>query len=393
MKRVAILGGGPAGAITAERLASAGLRAVVIDEKLAWEKPCGGGLTYKAYSKYPYLIENSTPKKIVTETYLSTSTTGAARLNLTKPLVIYSRFDLNSMLLKRAEAAGAEIEKARVLEIERRNQGWALKTKSGTIDADYCVIATGARNSLRDVGTRLGASDSMVALGYYVPAEQAHIDIQFFRGFEGYIWVFPRQGHLSVGICGKGESAQVMRTRLEQYMNERGIPIKGSTFYGHVIPSLERPAWRQNRVAGEGWMAVGDAAGLVDPITGEGLYYAIRSGDLASNVILADAHAPSELAQAYNAALHRDFTEDLELASRLAKRIFLGRFLLGTVPERMIQFMRRSPTFCDLLQDIFAGTQNYLDLKARLLKNLNGTFHEALMNTCLGRLVPGTSRV
>ncbi len=393
MKRVAILGGGPAGAVAAERLASAGLRAVVIDEKLAWEKPCGGGLTYKAYSKYPYLIDNDTPKKIVTETYLSTSSTGAARLNLSKPLLIYSRLDLNSMLLKRAEAAGAEIEKARVLEIERRSQGWALKTRSGTINADYCVIATGARNSLREVGTRLGASDSMVALGYYVQTEQEHIDIQFFRGFEGYIWVFPRQGHLSVGICGKGDSAQVMRARLEQYMNERGIPIKGSTFYGHVIPSLERPAWRQNRVSGEGWMAVGDAAGLVDPITGEGLYYAIRSGDLASSVILADAHAPSELAQAYRAAIHRDFTEDLELASRLAKRIFLGRFLLGTVPERMIQFMRRSPTFCDLLQDIFAGTQNYLDLKARLLKNLNGTFHEALMNTCLGRLVPGTSRV
>jgi geranylgeranyl reductase family protein len=393
MKRVAILGGGPAGAVTAERLANSGLRTIVIDEKLAWEKPCGGGITYKAYSKYPYLIENATPKRVVTETYLSTSSTGSARLNLTKPLLIYSRLELNGMLLKRAEAAGAEIEKARVLEIERRSKGWALKTKSGIIDADYCVIATGARNPLRDVGTRLGVHDSMVALGYYVPSEQEHIDIQFFRGFEGYIWVFPRHGHLSVGICGKGESAQAMRARLERYMNERGIAIKGSKFYGHVIPSLERPAWRDNRVAGDGWMAVGDAAGLVDPITGEGLYYAIRSGDLAAGVILGDVQPLSELAQAYRAALQRDFTEDLELASRIAKRIFLGRFLLGTVPERMIQFMRRSPTFCELLQDVFAGTQNYLDLKARLLKNLNGTFHEALMNVCLRRLVPGTSRV
>jgi flavin-dependent dehydrogenase len=330
---------------------------------------------------------------VLTETYLSTSSTGSARLSLTKPLLIYSRLELNGMLLKRAEVAGAEIEKARVLKIERRCQGWALKTKSGTIDADYCVIATGARNPLRDVGTRLGVHDSMVALGYYVPTEQEHIDIQFFRGFEGYIWVFPRHGHLSVGICGKGETAQAMRARLERYMNERGIAIKGSKFYGHVIPSLERPAWRDNRVAGDGWMAVGDAAGLVDPITGEGLYYAIRSGDLAADVILADAHAHSELAQAYRTTLHRDFTEDLELASRIAKRIFLGRFLLGTVPERMIQFMRRSPTFCELLQDVFAGTQNYLDLKARLLRNLNGTFHEALMNVCLRRLVPGTSRV
>ena len=63
MKSVAVLGGGPAGATVAERLASAGLKTIVIDEKLAWEKPCGGGLTYKAYTQYPYLIENDTPKK------------------------------------------------------------------------------------------------------------------------------------------------------------------------------------------------------------------------------------------------------------------------------------------------------------------------------------------
>ena len=66
MKRVAILGGGPAGAFAAEQLASAGLSVQLFDEKLAWEKPCGGGLTYKAYSQYPFLLENSTPKRIVT---------------------------------------------------------------------------------------------------------------------------------------------------------------------------------------------------------------------------------------------------------------------------------------------------------------------------------------
>src|ERR1035437_2157433 len=63
MKRVAILGGGPAGAFAAEKLASAGLGVVLMDEKLAWEKPCGGALTHKAYSQYPFLIENSTPKR------------------------------------------------------------------------------------------------------------------------------------------------------------------------------------------------------------------------------------------------------------------------------------------------------------------------------------------
>jgi geranylgeranyl reductase family protein len=386
MKRVAVLGGGPAGAFAAERLAGSGLNVILLDEKLAWEKPCGGGLTYKAYSQYPFLIENSTPKRLVKQSYLSTSRTGAAKLSLTKPVVIYSRFELNQMLLKRAESAGAQLEKTRVLEINRQGCGWVVKTRAGNIDADYCVVATGARNTLREVGTQWTAGDTMVALGYYVPSEQEHIDIQFFPKFEGYIWVFPRNGHLSVGICGKGESAQVLRQRLERYMAEKDLTLAGATFYGHVLPSLQRPAWKSNRVSGEGWMAVGDSAGLVDPITGEGLYYAIRSADIATQALI------SGQAKSYSARLRHDFTEDLELASRLAKRLFLDTFLYGSVPERMIQFMRRSPTFCEILQDLFAGTQSYLDLKQRLLKNLNGTIQDVAMNLFLHRLVPGANR-
>ena len=388
MKRVAVLGGGPAGAFAAERLARAGLRTIVFDEKLAWEKPCGGGLTFKAYNQYPFLLENNTPKKLVTETYLSAPRAGAVKMGLTQPLVIYSRFDLNRMLLERAEHAGAQLEKSRVLELERKSTSWLIRTRTGSLEADYCIVATGARNSLRNVGTEWTASDTMYALGYYVPSQQNHIDIQFLPKLEGYIWVFPRCGHLSVGICGKGEPAQSLRVRLERYMQERSIPYKDATFYGHMLPSLESSRWKQNRVSGEGWLAVGDAGGLVDPITGEGLYYAMRSGDLASQVLLNESHSLAEKAQAYCAMLRRDFAADLEFGSTLAKRVFLGRFLCRTVPARMVDFIRRSPRFRALMQDLFAGTQPYLGLKSRLFRNLNGTLQEVIMNLFLQKVIP-----
>jgi geranylgeranyl reductase family protein len=385
MSRVAVLGGGPAGAFTAERLARAGMRVTLFDEKLAWEKPCGGGLTYKAYHQYPFLLENETPKKIVSRTRITSPRVGSAQLDLTRPLLIYSRYELNGMMLSRAEHAGVQIEKTRVTDLCRSGSGWSLRTLEGELSAEYCVVATGARNALRDVGTEWSAANKMVAMGYYIPVDRDHIDIEFIPGYAGYIWIFPRNGHLSAGICAKGVPSQALRRRLEDYLAQNDIPLKDATFYGHVIPSLEKPEWRSNRVAGPGWMAVGDAAGLVDPITGEGLYYAMRSADLAAKSLLTDCERPDE---AYRALLHREFTDEMELASRLANRLYLGRFLYGDVPARMIQFMRRSPTFRHVMQDLFAGTQGYLDLKTRLVQSLNGTVRDVLMACYFRGVVP-----
>jgi hypothetical protein len=79
---------------------------------------------------------------------------------------------------------------------------------------------------------------------------------------------------------------------------------------------------------------------------------------------------------------------DLEFGSRLAKRLFLGRFLLGSVPERMVQFTRRSPRFAAVMQDLFAGRQQYLGLKRRLLRNLNGSLYDIGMSFGFSKLVP-----
>src|ERR1022692_3864088 len=112
-------------------------------------------------------------------------------------MVIYSRFDLNRMMLQRAERAGAQIEKTRITGMERQGAGWRLRTAGGKVDADFCIVATGARNPLRDVGTQLTPPDTMSALGYYVAGDQERIDIQFLPDLEGYIWIFRSEEHTS----------------------------------------------------------------------------------------------------------------------------------------------------------------------------------------------------
>lgn len=381
MTTVAVLGGGPAGAAAARQLAFSGVRAVLFDEKMAWEKPCGGGVTYKAYQQYPFLLESGRYRS-VTKTRLHNQRAGAARLQLDKPMLIFSRKDLNQLLLDRAQAAGAELRRERVLAMDRITAGWTVRTASGTLQADFAIVATGARNPLRQAGTVLSPADSMTALGYYIPQSQAHVDIEFFPGMEGYAWVFPRQDHLSVGICGKSESAQAMRRRLEAYMDSNGIQWRGAAFYGHLLPSLEAEGWRRNRLAGDGWLAVGDAAGLVDPVTGEGIYYAMRSGEIAGDLVA--AHRESDYAR----SIGQEFGGDLAYAATLARRLFLGRYLLGDNTARLIQFLRRSPRLRAITQELFAGTMPYHDLRKQIKKNLHFTLTEIGVNLFLRRMVP-----
>ena len=117
MKEIVIVGGGPAGALCGERLATAGFQVTIFDERLAWEKPCGGGLTHKAIETYPFLLDTPHPKKLVRTAELISSRGHRARFEMSHPIVIYSRKILNGLLLERAEAAGCTAICARVTSV------------------------------------------------------------------------------------------------------------------------------------------------------------------------------------------------------------------------------------------------------------------------------------
>jgi flavin-dependent dehydrogenase len=390
--KVAVLGGGPAGAMAAATLAARGVETVLLDEKLAWEKPCGGGLTWKAYDRYPFLLDNPVPKRLVTHTGLGDPRAGSTMVKLARPLVIYSRKDLNALLLERAAAAGARLVKERVRGLERAGAVWRVQTASGGFEAEYVVVCLGARNPLRDYGSEFAPGDTMTALGYRTEVGQAHIDLQFFPKFEGYLWIFPRCGQGSVGIGGKSESAQLMRERLERWMERRGLDYRHASFYAHMIPALEPSSWATNRIGGEGWMAAGDAAGLVDPVTGEGIYYALRSGELAAETLLNDAVPLERKHIVYREAVRTEIMDELEAGSRLAPKFYLRPFLFSGMTARMIQFIRHSPAVSEVMQDLFAGTQSYRSLKARLVGRAQRSLVEILRSTVLRRrpFVEGT---
>src|SRR2546429_6823134 len=118
--------------------------------------------------------------------------------------------------------------------------------------------------------------------GYFVPQNADSITIKFLPQFEGYIWSFPRSDHLSVGICGSMSShtSAELRGHLQTFVEKQNLPTEGAKFYSHVLPSPQERTRSEEHVVGKNWALVGDAAAWVDPLTGEGLFYAIRSGEL-----------------------------------------------------------------------------------------------------------------
>src|SRR2546425_3233486 len=369
MRDIAIVGGGPSGSICAERLAGAGFNVTLFDEHLAWEKPCGGGLTNKAIEAYPFLLNGPHPKKLIYTVELISSGGHRALLPMDQPIVIYSRAVLNGLLLERAAAAGCRLVRARVSQVDTSRDGVRLHAGGREHNADFAVIASGARNTLLPQTRPLRPEDLEMTLGYFLPGQADGIKVKFLRHFEGYLWSFPRCDHLSVGICGSmaRHTSQELRGHLHEFLHQEGFDFAAGRFYSHVLPSPQPQTLRARRVVGRNWALVGDAAAWVDPITGEGLYYALRSGDLLAQSLTAGAP------QHYLARVRADFSTDLELAACIAPRFYRGRFLGGAVTTRMIQFVEHSITFRALMADLFRGAQDYRSLRRRLWAQLGLT--------------------
>ncbi len=387
VERIAIIGGGPAGSMAAERLARGGARVTVFEERVGWEKPCGGGLPYKALRQYPFLMEAADPHKSIESAELVAANGASVRLRLHHPLVIYSRAVLNALLLRRAQAAGAEVIEDRVLDIAPKSgngppSGWRIEGRQGAHRADFLILAAGARSRLRSRFARdFGAGDFMLTFGYYSPVLSDGRDdllrVEFFDDFEGYAWAFPRPDHLSLGICGKvGESSMAgLRDRLHGFMRKFGYDEGPAPVFSHILPALSPESWNNLKFSGPAWALAGDSAGLVDPVTGEGIYFAMRSGELLAESLL------DGVPESYRDRLWCDYGEKLALGARLARYFYHEDFLGKLSSTRLIEFSARSKTFLDLLQDLLDGTQSYAGLAGRLYRTLGLSILEFLGNT------------
>jgi geranylgeranyl reductase family protein len=388
---ILIVGAGPAGSFAAEKLARAGVRVALFDGRPQGEpKPCGGGVTSKGLKAYPQLL--NAVGRIIDDLEMYSPSGKKIYLKLEEPFAIYSRSAFDGFLRDKAGEAGAHIIREKVSFIPRKNENelWKVKTFNGEeYSAPFIVGADGANSRIGKIlAGALPNSEMEVAFGYRAPLPRQQDDvptvIAFLPNYPGYAWAFPRPDHVSFGIATtqEGFNHKTLDEMLWRFMlgyykqredkkaniwkpqNDETLKSKlteTAERYAARIPGLNPETWDKRKACGDSWALLGDAAGFADPVTGEGIYYALRSAELFAECFLAGK--PLE----YETRWREDFGNELRRASQMRRR-FYGEFLGAAFTDRMVQFAKLHPGIRRVLVELVAGEQGYINLKTTLAK-------------------------
>jgi geranylgeranyl reductase family protein len=340
---VIVVGAGPAGSSTAYRLARAGVRVLLLDRaRFPRDKPCGGGLTVRAVRQLPQglgvepVVEHVVDRMELRLRYGPSFSRGGSR-----PLILMTqRRRLDHHLAERAAAAGADFrDGVRVADVSVDGGGVSVEVDGERIHASALVGADGANGTTaRALGLGEGTVHGVAFEGNVpygpVPHERyrglAAIELGTVPG--GYGWVFPKGDHVNVGVGGWESEGPRLREHLRELCRRHGVDEADvESLRGHRLP-LRRAGTAAARGRG---LLVGDAAGLVDPLSGDGMYEAFVSARLAAAAVLDLLSGVAQSLEPYSPALARA-VGPLHSASWGAKtaldRYPRATFALGRLP-------------------------------------------------------------
>ncbi len=283
-----VVGGGPAGSTTAYRLADQGASVLLADKAtFPRDKPCGGGMTLRAVRQCPVdptpVVEELVDKVELRFRYGASVVQGADQ-----PVVwMTQRSRLDAFLLDAARDRGAEVREGVRVAIEPGNT--VVLGAGERVSADVLVGADGANGI---TAKAVGLGDGIVhGVAYEGNAPYTIVSRERYAGRlileladipGGYAWVFPKGDHVNVGVGGWQSEGPKLREHLRRACEAHGLdPEALESLRGHRLP-LRRPG---TQIAAERALLVGDAAGLIDPVSGDGMYECFVSSRLAATAI------------------------------------------------------------------------------------------------------------
>jgi geranylgeranyl reductase family protein len=343
---VAVIGAGPGGSAAAAWAARAGADVVLFEKgERGRDKSCGDGLTPRAIAELDRLGIDLSPFHRIDGLRVQA---GRKEREVRWPDgpfpprgAVAPRAAFDALLMDTALKSGADLRERSTAEpVITDGRVTGVRTPAGEVAADLVVIASGAGSpAARQVGAvRVGASPFGLAIRAYVDAER-HDDRYMEacltvagpdgRIVPGYGWVFPAgDGTVNVGVGALSTMQDFAGLNLNTMLDAYLAQVGPSWGLGEV---RGRPrAWRLpmhvERRGGPGWVAIGDAAGLVNPFNGEGIDYALESGRLAAECFAA---APARADARYCARLAADYDAFFATARRFAWVIGRPRLLHG----------------------------------------------------------------
>jgi geranylgeranyl reductase family protein len=377
---VVVVGAGPAGCTAARRLAERGARVVLLDRcRLPRVKVCGGGLVARAVEHLGVDISPAVERACrVVEVRLPGSGRTIVCRRQTPIVSMTTRADLDRLLAERACDAGVVLRApCAALGTEATATDVAVATEDGTIRCGLVIAADGATGTVARAGfgavhraapaleLELPASDRLMDRF----ADRARFDFGIVPG--GYGWVFPKRDHLSIGVLSTRRGQAHLGAALRAYLDGIGVGQGAARARGYVIPMRPAgPPWVRRRV-----LAVGDAAGLVDPLTAEGISSAVISGSLAAAAIEQGGLNPDRAGRIYARSLRRDVLRGLRLSGLIARLVYAPPRLQHAV------YLSAGPLLAQAILHITAGvapTRSLLRVMAQALWPSAGVGRPAL---------------
>ncbi len=391
-----VLGAGPAGATAARRLALAGQAVRLLDRRpFPRQKPCGGGISLRVLSRFPYLqpelgrIATHTVRRLHLEGPGGRSTVvesdGPAALMI-------RRVEFDDLLVSLAVAAGAElVTGVDVVQARETRDGVAVTARDGReFSAPMLIAADGVHSVVaRRLGINPGWPARSVALDMMEETprstlrdlDPAALWVSYGHepaghrppggaAAEGYAYIFPKRDHVNIGI---GYVLSYYRERIDEspYDLQRALVddlrrrhvVEGESVRDNFTPFLIPVGGPLRRPGRGAVLLAGDAGGFVNGFTAEGIYYAMVSGELAADAILAHADDPRPVADRYRRACDAEIGDELRDSVRLQRYLFADR-------RRILQLIdgaRRDSSLTRLVLDFVVGRLSYRTLRRRML--------------------------
>lgn len=356
---VIVIGAGPAGCIAAYELARAGKKVVLLEkEKLPRYKACGGGLAKAGIDQLDFDCSSAIDCWVSRVRY-TFKCEQPVEVDLGKPIVgMVMRDKFDDLLAKKAAAEGAElIEEVNVNQIA--SDGKIVRAGNGrhSWEARFLIGADGALGVTARLSGMKKARQLAVALEVEVPyrSERDRRLAEFGFGLidGGYAWAFPKRDYLSIGIGTFYRGQKMMKEQLAKWCDHLGYDNISHPIHGHPLPFFEG----ETQLVKDNIILTGDAAYLMDPLSGEGIQHALSSGRLAAQAII------REDLSFYEKEVGKKITSQLKISCRLA-RVFY------TFPKFSYEQAVRNPKVTELFCKLMAGEITYQDIWEKAKKKL-----------------------